>query len=63
MTDINVPAPVVDADKTLYITPGEIDVRLMFSSKIQYQYTEQRGYLSSAEDSWYNITFRYNRLV
>jgi hypothetical protein len=33
MTDINIPAPVSDADKTLYITPGEIDVRLMFSSK------------------------------
>jgi hypothetical protein len=63
MTNINIPAPVADADKTLYTTPGEIDVRLMFSSKIQYQYTEQRGYLSSAEDSWYNITFRYNRLV
>jgi hypothetical protein len=63
LTNINVPAPVADSDKTLYKTPDEIKVRLMESSKIANQYKEERGYISDDEDSWYNIRFRYNRLA
>jgi len=61
LTNINVPAPVADSDKTLYTTPGDIQVRLMMAGKTANQYTEERGYISEDEDSWYNITFRYTR--
>ena len=61
LTNINIPAPEADSDKTLYTTPGEIKVRLMLSGKTPNQYTEERGYISDDEDSWYNITFRYTR--
>jgi hypothetical protein len=63
LTNINVPAPTADSDKTLYKTPEEIKVRLMESSKIANQYKEERGYISDDEDSWYNIRLRYNRLA
>lgn len=63
MTNINIPAPEADSDKTIYTTADDIDVRLMLTAKIQNQYTEERGYLSDDEDSWYNIKFRYNRIA
>jgi hypothetical protein len=63
LTNVNVPAPTADSDKTLYKTPEEIKVRLMESSKIANQYKEERGYISDDEDSWYNIRLRYNRLA
>jgi len=61
MTNINFPAPAADSDTNLYTTGGDIHVRLMFTDKIANEYTEERGYLSDDEDSWYNITFRYDR--
>jgi hypothetical protein len=63
LTDRNIPAPTANSNTTLYTTPGDIDVRLMSSLKSSFEYKEERGYLSDEEDSWYNITFRYNRLV
>lgn len=61
LTNINIPAPEASSDRTLYTTPGDIQVRLMMAGKTANQYTEERGYISDDEDSWYNITFRYTR--
>jgi hypothetical protein len=61
MTNINIPKPLANSDKTIYITAGGIDVRLMSNEKVPNEYTEQRGYLSD-DNSWYNIKFRFNRL-
>lgn len=63
LTNINIPSPQASSDVTIYTTPGDIKVRLMWAGKNQFEYREQRGYLSDDEDSWYNITLRYNRLA
>jgi hypothetical protein len=63
LTNINTPGPVANSDTTIYTTPGDIQVRLMRTEKTPFQYLEQRGYLSDDEDSWYNITYRFNRLA
>jgi hypothetical protein len=63
LTNIDIPAPVADSDVTLYTTPQDIEVRLMQTGKIAFEYKEERGYVCDAEDSWYNIRFRINRLV
>jgi len=61
MTNINIPKPQADPNKTLYTTPGGVRVRLIQNEKLPNEYTEERGYLSD-DHSWYNIRFRFNRL-
>jgi hypothetical protein len=63
LTNINIPSPEANSNNTIYTTADEIKVRLMSAEKRQFEYQEVRGYLSDKEDSWYNITLRYNRLA
>jgi hypothetical protein len=64
MTSINYPSPNANPNTTLYTTgDGDIQVRLMSNDKIPNEYTEERGYKSSDNKSWYNIRLRYNRLT
>jgi hypothetical protein len=64
MTSINFPTPNTDPNKTIYTTgDGDIQVRLINNDKIPNEYTEERGYISDDNDSWYNIRLRYNRLT
>jgi hypothetical protein len=62
LTDVNIPAPVADSDKTIATSPNDIELRLMQTNKTAFEYKEERGYVCDDEDSWYNIRFRFNRL-
>ena len=59
LTNSNLPLPLPSE----HITPQGIKVKVTPLEKIPSQYREMREYISDAEDSSYEIVFRYNRIA
>lgn len=62
LTSVNYPAPTANSGNVIYTTPGSIKVTIFMNEKRPNQYTEERGYKSEKERSWYNVRLRYNRI-